>query len=226
MPDRERREAARTERSERHARRRQRHDHTDRDTRRLARREELLDAAVEVIRRDGPAVSMESIAAAAGVTKPIVYRPFGDRSGLVAALAKRFSDELMGALQASLLRDAEPRELLVGTIDAFLTFVENEPNLYRFVVQHDDGGAEEMTGFVRQVAQQVAVVMGERLRELGHDSGAAEPWAYGLVGMVHFAGDWWVERRAMPRARLVEYLTALVWDGLAALEQPDNEQAS
>jgi AcrR family transcriptional regulator len=225
MPDRERREAARAERSERHARRRQRHDHTDRDTRRLARREELLDAAVEVIRRDGPAVSMELIAAEAGVTKPIVYRHFGDRSGLVSALAKRFSDDLMGALQASLLRDAEPRELLVGTIDAFLTFVEKEPNLYRFVVQHDEGGAEEMRGFVRQVAQQVAVVMGERLREIGHDSGAAEPWAYGLVGMVHFAGDWWVERRAMPRARLVEYLTALVWDGLAALEQPDTATA-
>ena len=226
MPDRERREAARAERSERHARRRQRHDHTDRDTRRLARREELLDAAVEVIRRDGPAVSMESIAAAAGVTKPIVYRHFGDRSGLVAALAKRFSDDLMGALQASLLREAQPRELLVGTIDAFLAFVEKEPNLYRFVVQHDDGGAEEMTGFVRQVAQQVALVMGERLRELGHDSGAAEPWAYGLVGMVHFAGDWWVERRAMPRARLVEYLTALVWDGLASLDQPDSEMTA
>jgi AcrR family transcriptional regulator len=224
MPDRDRRDTARAERSERHARRRQRHDHTDRDTRRLARREELLDAAVDVIRRDGPAVSMELIAAAAGVTKPIVYRHFGDRSGLVAALAKRFSDDLMGALQASLLRDAEPRELLVGTIDAFLTFVEHEPNLYRFVVQHDDGGAEEMTGFVRQVAQQVALVMGERLREIGHDSGAAEPWAYGLVGMVHFAGDWWIERRAMPRARLVEYLTALVWDGLAALEQADGEQ--
>jgi AcrR family transcriptional regulator len=212
------REARRTQRVERHARRRERHEHTDRDARRQARREELLDAAVEVIRRDGPAVSMEVIAAEAGVTKPIVYRHFGDRSGLVAALAKRFSDELMGALQSSLLRDAEPRDLLVGTIDAFLAFVEKEPNLYRFVVQHIDGGAEELTGFVRQVAQSVAVVLGERMRAIGYDSGAAEPWAYGLVGMVHLAGDWWIEARVMPRARLVEYLTTLVWDGMAGLE--------
>jgi AcrR family transcriptional regulator len=212
------REARRVQRVERHARRRQRHDHTDRDTRRQARREELLDAAVEVIRRDGPAVSMEVIAAEAGVTKPIVYRHFGDRSGLVAALAKRFSDDLMGALQSSLVRDAEPRELLVGTIDAYLEFVEREPNLYRFVVQHVDGGAEELSGFVRQVAKEVAVVLGERLRAINYDSGAAEPWAYGLVGMVHFAGDWWVDSRAMPRARLVEYLTTLVWDGLDGVE--------
>jgi AcrR family transcriptional regulator len=218
-PLREAREARRDQRAERHARRRQRHEHTDRDARRSARREELLDAAAAVIRRDGPAVSMEAIATEAGVTKPIVYRHFGDRSGLVAALAKRFSDDLMGALQTSLERDAEPRELLVGTIDAFLAFVEDEPNLYRFVVQHD-GGNEELTGFVRQVAQQVAVVLGERLRQLGHDSGAAEPWAYGLVGMTHLAGDWWVGSRSMPRARLVEYLTALVWDGMAGLVAP------
>ncbi|MEY2568910.1 MAG: hypothetical protein QOE35_3439 [Actinomycetota bacterium] len=222
---REAREARRAQRVERHARRHTRHDHTDRDTRRLERRQGLLDAAVEVIRRDGPNVSMEAIAAAAGVSKPIVYRHFGDRSGLVAALANRFSDDLMGALQASLQRDAEPRDLLVGTIDAFLAFVEKEPNLYRFVVQHDDGGAEEMAGFVRQVAQQVAIVLGERLRQIGHDSGAAEPWAYGLVGMVHFAGDWWIERGAMPRARLVEYLTALVWDGLAALDNGQEASA-
>jgi AcrR family transcriptional regulator len=217
------REDRRAQRVERHARRRQRHDHVDRDTRRLARREELLDAAVEVIRRDGPAVSMELIAAEAGVTKPIVYRHFGDRSGLVAALAKRFTDELMGALQSSLERDAEPRDLLVGTIDAYLAFVEKEPNLYRFVVQHVDAGAEELSGFVRQVAKEVAVVLGERLRALGYDSGAAEPWAYGLVGMVHLAGDWWVDSRAMPRARLVEYLTTLVWDGLASVVQLSQE---
>lgn len=208
----------RPDRSERHARRHRRHDHTDRDARRLERREQLLAAAMTAVRRDGPTVSMEAIAAEAGVTKPIVYRHFGDRSGLVSALATQFSDELMGALRTSLERAAEPRDLLVGTIDAYLAFVEREPNLYRFVVQHADGGAEEISGFVRQVAQEVAVVLGERLRQIGYDSGAAEPWAYGLVGMVHLAGDWWVDRAAMPRARLVEYLTTMVWNGLEGLE--------
>jgi AcrR family transcriptional regulator len=220
MPPRRRHEDAQAQRAERHARRRARHDHADRDSRRLERREGLLDAAMDVIRREGPAVSMEAIAAAAGVTKPIVYRHFGDRSGLVAALATRFSDDLLGELRSSLARDAEPRELLVGTIDAYLAFVEREPNLYRFVVEHGDKGADELGGFVRQVAQEVAVVLGERLRAAGYDSGAAEPWAYGLVGMVHLAGDWWVDRRAMPRPRLVEYLTTMVWDGLSSIEAP------
>jgi AcrR family transcriptional regulator len=199
---------------QRHVERHERH--SERDARRLERREGLLTAAIETIRRDGPAVSMETIATAAGVTKPIVYRHFGDRSGLVSALATRFSDDLLAELQSSLSRNAEPRELLVGTIDAYLAFVERDPNVYRFVVQQvaTAESAAELTGFVRRVAHEVALVLGERLRADGHDSGAAEPWAFGLVGMVHLAGDWWVDNRTMPRARLVEYLTALVWDGL------------
>src|SRR6266536_121541 len=48
---------------------------------RMARRLELLEAAIEVIRRGGPTASMDEIAAQAGITKPIVYRDFRARSG-------------------------------------------------------------------------------------------------------------------------------------------------
>src|SRR5258708_17021708 len=61
---------------------------------------------------------------------------------------------------------------------------------------------------------QVAMVLGEGLRAAGRDSGPAEPWAFGIVGMVHAAGDWWMDRATMPRARLAEYLTSLIYDGL------------
>ena len=58
---------------------------TDRSDRREQRREELLDAALGVIRREGRAASMEAMAAAARITKPILYRYFGDREGLARA---------------------------------------------------------------------------------------------------------------------------------------------
>ena len=54
-----------------------------------ARRESLLAAADLVVQRDGPSASMSAIAAEAGITKPILYRHFGDKSGLYAALAER-----------------------------------------------------------------------------------------------------------------------------------------
>ena len=184
---------------------------------RTARREELVEAAVRVIRRDGPGASMEKIAAEAGVTKPILYRFFDDREGLGQAVAEQFATSLLAELQTSLSTGGGPRELLAGTVDTYLAFIERDPNVYRFLVHGSHASAQsELAGFIRRVGQEVSLAVGEQLRAAGLDSGAAEPWAYGLVGMVHLAGDWWLDRRPMPRARLVEYLTTLVWDGLAA----------
>ncbi|MEY2571331.1 MAG: hypothetical protein QOE63_1681 [Acidimicrobiaceae bacterium] len=206
--------------------RRTREPDADRLARREKRRAELLDAAVAAIRRDGGTVSMEVIAAEAGVTKPIVYKHFGDRSGLAAAIGERFGTELVAALEGALHRtDLEPERLVHATIDAYLEFVEREPQLYRFLVANmavPEGGAGQ-TGLVLAIGQRVAVVLGELLRANGRDSGPAEPWAFGIVGMVHFAGDWWLDRKTMSRERLADYLSALLYQGLqgaAAIQDP------
>jgi AcrR family transcriptional regulator len=157
---------------------------------------------------------MTQIAAQAGITKPILYRHFRDRDGLVHALAERFSSELMGELQVALQSDDDPRQLMIRTIDTYVAFIERDPDVYRFLVGHVAGDTTLM-GFMRQVGQQVAVVVGEQLRAAGRDSGGAEPIAHGIVGMVHNAGDWWLDNRAMPRSRLVEYLADVLWGGAA-----------
>jgi AcrR family transcriptional regulator len=179
---------------------------------REARKEELLDAAARVIRRDGPKPSMDAIAAEAGITKPILYRHFRDRDGLVAALADRYAGELQGVLSGALTSGDDARALFVGTVDAYLAFVERDPHLYRYV-----STSTSVEGFLQQVGRQVAVVLGEQLRAAGADSGGAEPMAHGLVGFVHAAGDWWLDRRTLPRERLLQYLTGLLWDGLGNL---------
>jgi AcrR family transcriptional regulator len=161
---------------------------------------------------------MEDLAKAAGVTKPILYRHFGHRHGLTSALGARFAEGLQATLQSALEASTGPRETLVATIDAYLAFVERDPEVYQFIVTRLVGeqvdAALALGDFLRQVSAQVAVVLGEQLRAAGRDSGGAEPLAHGIVGMVHAAGDWWIERRTMPRSRLVEYLVGLLWDGL------------
>ena len=57
--------------------------------------------------------------------------------------------------------------------------------------------------------------LGDLMRQVGFDSGAAEPWGFGLVGLVRSAGEWWLERQSMSRQALADYLTALIWTGLA-----------
>jgi hypothetical protein len=70
----------------------------------------------------------------------------------------------------------------------------------------------------------VAIVAGDRLREAGRDSGAAVPWAYGIVGLVHQAGDWWVNDRTMSRETLVDHLVTLLWQGLAGAPAPSEPE--
>ena len=169
---------------------------------------------------------MDVIAAEAGVTKPIVYRHFGDRVGLASALAEQFGAALVAQLDEALAQDLPPEQLLRATIDAYLAFVERDPQLYSFLVGRlgDHVGTDVTNGLVSQVGKRVALVLGEQLRNLGIDSGPSEPWAFGIVGMVHLAGDWWLERHTMTRARLVDDITALLWHGLGGLAAGPREE--
>lgn len=114
-----------------------------------------------------------------------------------------------------------PRDLLVTAVDAYLGVVEHDPQLYRFlahrVLTEHPGAHAVLAHVMQEIGRRVAVVIGEQLRGRGLDSGAAEPWAFELVGLVHAGGDWWLEQRTMPRRRLVEYLAALAWDGMGSL---------
>ena len=95
----------------------------------VERRASLLAAADRVVQRDGPAASMNVIAAEAGITKPILYRHFGDKGGLYRALAARHIDELLGRLRAALVTRGGLAARTRATVDAYLTAIEEPPDL-------------------------------------------------------------------------------------------------
>lgn len=189
------------------------------EARRSQRREELLDAAIEAIRGLGPAATMEQLARAGGVTKPILYRHFGDRDGLIAAIAERFSEALLGSVRTPLHATDDPQSVLVGTVGAYVAFLEEEPDLYGFLAQQPNPRSDHRTPIgplVDLVAPQIAEVTRIRLEESGADAGRALPWAYGMVGLVHQATQWWLRDRPMSRERFVAHLTDLLWGGISA----------
>jgi AcrR family transcriptional regulator len=184
---------------------------------REARREELLDAAVTAIRREGADVSMDDIAGEAGITKPILYSHFGDKAGLADALAERFSADLISRFGEVWERTDDPRERVARSIDAWVGFIEGDPHIYRFLSEGSFGAGRRLDErrLIADLGRTVARAMGEWLREEGVDSGPAEPWAFGVLGMVHISTEWWLERRTLSRKDLVEYLTSLLWTGIA-----------
>ncbi|MET9911901.1 TetR family transcriptional regulator [Streptomyces sp. NPDC006476] len=189
------------------------------------RRRELLEAADRVVLRDGPQASMNAIAAEAGITKPILYRHFGDKGGLYAALAKRHTDALLNSLRAALDAPAERRERVEATLDTYLAAIEARPQVYRFLMHPADAGAAGEQGFdvgkhsaplLRRMGEELAQVIEDRL-DLGPESQQlARVWGHGIVGMMHAAGDWWLGERPCSRAELVRCLADLLWGRLAA----------
>ena len=200
------------------------------DEHRLARRRELVEATVRAIREHGARVGMDEIAAAAGTSKTVVYRHFTDRAGLYEAVADRVDGTIIrGITRAAGAADGEaalpPREVVRAVIAAYLHLVEDDPEVYRFIVnapilppgERPDGDvAAGMTG---RVAEHVADIVG------GGPAGVVDPatahlWGVALVGMVRAAADAWLGDGGALSGRsaddLAAALTTLAWDGLGA----------
>lgn len=199
--------------------------------RKATKRQELLDAADRAIRRSGPHVSMDEIAAEAATAKPVLYRYFGDKGGLYQALAQRYVQKVMAAVSDAIAgQQGGPRARLTAGIDAYLQLVESSPDVYRFLmhraVRERAEAQSTVADFIRGLGDELAAVFAEDLTSRGLDAYPAETWARGIVGMVHVTGDWWLEDKSMTRAHLVEHLVTLLWDGLGHVQRSSIEKTA
>lgn len=186
------------------------------------RRRDLIAAAVIAIRRQGAALTMDDIAAEAGVAKPVLYRMFRDKAELYRAVGSSVAEQqLIPALVAELSRRREPRAYVAAMIDTYLRLIESEPELYRFVVHPalDERAVEPdlVRTYKEAIAEHLSRVIGNVLPGEGRAPALTQSWSRALVGMVHEAGDWWIEQRMMSRAALTEQLTDLAWGGVSTL---------
>jgi AcrR family transcriptional regulator len=180
---------------------------------RMARRLELLEAAIEVIRREGPTASMDEIAAQAGITKPIVYRYFGDRSGVYQAVAEQYCADLTSRFQTAVSTSRDLRANVVTAIDAYLAFVQDDPQVHQFLLHPQHATLPAVT-FGYHVGESIADLLRQRLEAADRDTAPGGPWGHAIAGMVQAASTWWLVHPEVPRAQLVEHLSTLLWDGL------------
>jgi AcrR family transcriptional regulator len=210
------------------------------DEHRATRRRELVDATLRAIRKYGAGVGLDDIAAMAGTSKTVIYRHFTDRQGLYAAVCEsvdalilRNLAEATGASDDHLAPgEFSPRALIAGAVDAYLTLVEKDPEVYRFVVTApllDQTSGDPAATVTDHIAAQMSAVVAEALATAGRSTTPAPVWGAGLVGMVRAAADQWLAgSSAMSRAELTEHLTDLAWGGLSAawpIDSPTQEDS-
>jgi AcrR family transcriptional regulator len=173
-----------------------------------------------VVEAMGPDLPIDAVAAEAGVSKPVLYRYFADKAALVEALAEFSSALLRGRLLPAISSDGPALARIRGAVGAYFAVIDEHPNLYWLLARQASaggGGSDSMHRNKEFIATRLTAVFGDYLRGYGLDSGAAEPWGYGITGLVQSTGEWWLERRSMSRAHVVEYVTQLIWAALAGL---------
>lgn len=182
----------------------------------IADRQALLTAAERLIRRQGPDVSLEAIAAAAGVTKPILYRGVGGRHALVDALADRLNRRITRHVAARVAGAADAHDALRRLVGGYLAYAARERHLYLYVTAGaGDDRMQSSLLLADRAAQALAQAIAAHRSAEGADATAALTWAYGLVGALHFVTLWWLRDRPVDIEQATEQITALFWSGLA-----------
>jgi AcrR family transcriptional regulator len=108
-----------------------------------ARRDQILDVTGAIVARSGfGGVSIQGVASAAGISRPIVYEHFGDLDGLLKALVRREMAAAGDQVSATQLRDlseGDPTELMLESLGLFLGAVERHPDTWRLVLMPPEG---------------------------------------------------------------------------------------
>ncbi|MCW2918019.1 MAG: transcriptional regulator, TetR family [Actinomycetia bacterium] len=182
------------------------------------RRRALLEAADRIIQREGPEASMAAIAAEAGISKPILYRHFGDKSGLYQALAERHTRKLIEGIREEFSSSDSIRARTRTTIDTYLSTISANLHLYRFLMHRasaeDAATHSAMSTMIRGVSTELAEVM--MAEGALTDRARAYVWGHAVVGMVQTAGDWWLDHPEVARDTVVDSLADLILAGLPA----------
>lgn len=187
------------------------------DAHRSERRAELVQAAVRAIDALGPEASVADIAAEAGVTKPVLYRYFADKAELHSAVGSWGADLVIERVVDAMLSptSASARDRVRAAVSAYLDTLAEHPRAFLVLARQHTGGTDPLAAGKDQFAAKLTRLLGDGLRHLGGDTGAAEPWAHAVVGMGTSVGHWWLERNTVSRSAAVGYLSDLVWHALA-----------
>ncbi|MHA7861199.1 TetR/AcrR family transcriptional regulator [Tessaracoccus sp. Y36] len=174
------------------------------------RRQTLVEGAVKAIRKHGPGVGMDEIAAMAQTSKTVLYRHFGDKAGLYQAVVASVHTFILRKLPLEKGEHMHPAELVSQVADAYLAVVERDRNLYLFVTSRPTGDtptSDPVGSITARIGDQVAEAMRAWLRREGLDEDPANIWAHGAVGYIWAVADRWiVTNLRRPRADVVAYI--------------------
>jgi AcrR family transcriptional regulator len=157
-------------------------------------------------------VSMDAIATASGISKPMLYEYFGSKEGLFLACVERARGRLFEEIAAAVRGAAEAEDALRAGVEAFLAFADEQRETW--TVLFGEGGRFNETASAIRAEQ--AGLIAQLLRELPgwereRDAEELDALAHVFVGAAEAIAFWAVARPEVTLERVADHLMAVLW---------------
>jgi AcrR family transcriptional regulator len=186
---------------------------------RAARVEQLLNVAEVLFAEHGfDGTSIEQIARAAGITRPVVYDHFGSKDGIYLACVRRARDQLQGAMAEGIVGVDDLESRLEAGLDACFAFIEADPARWAVMFR-----GVAVTGDTADEATRLRFATVSIIADLIQAASPATPrreadaFAHALSGAGEQVERWWRANPEIPRSEIVDYLHRFAWQGLSQL---------
>jgi AcrR family transcriptional regulator len=183
------------------------------------RREQLLRIGVEIFSsRPYDGISIDEIAALAGVSKGLLYHYFPSKRDFYVAVVRASADEMRERTAPD--PSLPPLEGLRAGLDAYLDYVEHHAQGYLTVHRGGIGSDEE----VRAIVNEVRTLIADRiLTGLGIEPAppALRTAVWGWIGFVEAAAIEWLEQRDLTRDTVRELMVLALVSAMDAVRRVD-----
>ena len=181
--------------------------------------EQLLDIAQAVFADRGfDGTSIEQIARAAGVSRPVVYEHFGSKDGIYLACLRRARTQLDQALTSAVAGVDHIEERLAAGVAACFRFIEQDPSRWAVLF---NGVA--VSGTVAAEATRLRIATVTTIADMIHAARPDAPrreveaYANALSGAGEQLERWWRLNPDITRDEIAGYLHRFAWHGLSQL---------
>jgi AcrR family transcriptional regulator len=161
------------------------------------------------------------MAAAAGVSKPVIHGEFGGKSGIAEAIALALAEQIEDRALAQVAEQGPPTLELAArsVLDSLITTVTDEPAVYAYLVRSlraDDRGLLD-NALVTTLNEHTQVVVRTLSPDLDPD--VLTVVTHGTFGLVFAAIESWQTTRKPERVVLLDALTAIVVQAFGAVRE-------
>jgi AcrR family transcriptional regulator len=183
------------------------------------RRRQLLDVALRVFAERGyHLTSMNDLAEAAGVTKPVLYQHFRSKRALYLELLEDVGGQLRDAIGKATSEATGPHDQVRAGFHAYFAFVAANQPAFQLLFGGGTRRDEEFADAVRSVEESIAEFIATLIVVDGLDDERRRLLAHGIVGVAEGTSRHWLAGGLHGSAsELAEQVSTLAWAGLRGI---------